>query len=186
MQVCKLCCFFFHCREHHHVDLDGVEHCYHRDIGIGKGKVQDGEILFTIFLCVAENLLLNGDSSILKLCDFGCARKMHARMQLTEYIATRWYRAPELHIGTSNYDFAVDVWAVGCIMAEMVDGKPLFPCKDDMDGVLMIHRAFGLPQHVCSSIVNELIQICTRHARKSVQVAPRCLLDVDAFFWNCI
>eukprot|EP00667_Euglena_gracilis_P005126 EG_transcript_5165 len=99
-----------------------------------------------------ENLLLNADFTVMKLCDFGCARKMHARMRLTEYVATRWYRAPELHLGTSVYDFAVDVWGVGCIMAEMIDGRPLFPCKDDLDGVAMVHRCLGLPAEMVELI----------------------------------
>eukprot|EP00668_Euglena_longa_P041432 GGOE01054539.1.p1 GENE.GGOE01054539.1~~GGOE01054539.1.p1 ORF type:complete len:618 (-),score=158.79 GGOE01054539.1:645-2447(-) len=99
-----------------------------------------------------ENLLLNADFTVMKLCDFGCARKMHTRMKLTEYVATRWYRAPELHLGTSGYDFAVDVWGVGCIMAEMVEGRPLFPCKDDLDGIGMIHRCLGLTEEMVELI----------------------------------
>lgn len=46
---------------------------------------------------------------------------------MTECIATRWYRAPELALGSSTYSFEVDMWSVGCIMAEMIIGKPLFP-----------------------------------------------------------
>lgn len=73
-----------------------------------------------------ENLLLNNDLK-LKLCDFGFTRVLHPNEEaLTDYVATRWYRPPELLVG-EDYGKPVDVWAAGCIMAEMVDGQPLFP-----------------------------------------------------------
>jgi len=63
-----------------------------------------------------ENLLVNSDST-LKLCDFGFARKITEGQRLTDYVATRWYRSPELLL-TDKYGKPSDIWAVGCIMGE--------------------------------------------------------------------
>ncbi|EAY11440.1 CMGC family protein kinase [Trichomonas vaginalis G3] len=82
-----------------------------------------------------SNLLINSDASI-KLCDFGLARSIDTDdnpTELTDYIATRWYRAPEILFGSSSYSFGVDMWAAGCILAELVSGRPLFPGSSAMD-----------------------------------------------------
>eukprot|EP00761_Pharyngomonas_kirbyi_P010205 gb/GECH01010223.1/.p1 GENE.gb/GECH01010223.1/~~gb/GECH01010223.1/.p1 ORF type:complete len:231 (+),score=35.81 gb/GECH01010223.1/:1-693(+) len=80
-----------------------------------------------------ENILIDKDRNV-KICDFGFARNASAKHRaLTDYVATRWYRAPELLLGSSNYDKQVDIWAMGCIMGEMVDGKPLFPGETELD-----------------------------------------------------
>jgi len=69
------------------------------------------------------------------LCDFGFARTIGTKNDgvLTDYVATRWYRAPELLISSTNYDKSVDLWAVACIMAELTDGDPLFPGDNEID-----------------------------------------------------
>lgn len=70
----------------------------------------------------------------LRLCDFGFARTMPAQSnQMTDYVATRWYRAPELLLGSSDYDTTVDMWAIACIMGELSDGQPLFPGDSEID-----------------------------------------------------
>ena len=74
-----------------------------------------------------ENLLINTKDATLKLCDFGFARSVGHSQELTDYVATRWYRAPELLLGSTMYTNSVDIWAIGCIMGELVDGQPLFP-----------------------------------------------------------
>lgn len=67
----------------------------------------------------------------MKLCDFGLVRSIakvdHQCPVLTEYVATRWYRAPEILLGANEYSKAVDMWSLGCILAEMILGKPIFP-----------------------------------------------------------
>lgn len=68
-----------------------------------------------------ENLLISS-SNCLKLCDFGFARTLGHYGHLTDYVATRWYRSPELLLGTGYYGKEVDIWAIGCIMGELVDG----------------------------------------------------------------
>lgn len=59
---------------------------------------------------------------MLKICDLGFARTCPKDGKMTDYVATRWYRPPELLIGLDNYDKSIDVWSVGCVMAEMIDG----------------------------------------------------------------
>ena len=79
-----------------------------------------------------SNILLNSECHA-KLCDFGLARSVaidddEGRQPiLTEYVATRWYRAPEILLGSNKYTKAVDMWSVGCIMGELVVGKAIFP-----------------------------------------------------------
>lgn len=68
-----------------------------------------------------ENILLTRDC-VVKLCDFGFARALVAGQQLTDYVATRWYRAPELLVGDTGYGQPVDIWAIGCVLAELIRG----------------------------------------------------------------
>ncbi|KAK4429698.1 Mitogen-activated protein kinaseD5 [Sesamum alatum] len=76
-----------------------------------------------------SNLLLNANCD-LKICDFGLARVTSETDFMTEYVVTRWYRAPELLLNSSDYTAAIDVWSVGCIFMELMDRKPLFPGRD--------------------------------------------------------
>jgi len=80
-----------------------------------------------------ENLLVNDDKS-LKICDFGFARLLpQSKGDLTDYVATRWYRAPELLVSCIEYGKPVDIWAIGCILGELTDGQPLFPGESEID-----------------------------------------------------
>ena len=90
-----------------------------------------------------ENILVDNNLN-LKLCDFGLARKAYkGQKNLTDYVATRWYRAPELLINGGNYDSAIDYWAIGCLMGELSDGNPLFPGEDEIDQILCIEKILG-------------------------------------------
>ncbi|CAI2385506.1 unnamed protein product [Moneuplotes crassus] len=91
-----------------------------------------------------ENLLIDGTQDILKLCDFGFARTMtnKNKNKLTDYVATRWYRSPELLLG-SSYGAPVDIWAIGCIMGEITDGDPLFPGDSEIDQLYQIQKIIG-------------------------------------------
>ena len=84
-----------------------------------------------------ENYLVSNEGSeiALKLADFGLCKdfKRNRGVTHTEYVATRWYRAPELVIRSQNYDQSVDVFALGCIMAELFLGRPLFPGSSETD-----------------------------------------------------
>ena len=90
-----------------------------------------------------ENLLVNPDHS-LKICDFGFARTVsHPGQQLTDYVATRWYRAPELLLDPQSMKKSVDIWAIGCIMGELIDGQPLFPGESEIDQLYIIQKVMG-------------------------------------------
>ncbi|KAG7461749.1 hypothetical protein MATL_G00194420 [Megalops atlanticus] len=96
-----------------------------------------------------ENILVS-QSGVVKLCDFGFARTMAAPGEVyTDYVATRWYRAPELLVGDTKYGKAVDIWAIGCLFVEMLTGEPLFPGDSDIDQLYHIMRCFGnlTPRH---------------------------------------
>eukprot|EP00771_Trimastix_marina_P001851 gnl/Trimastix_PCT/2956.p1 GENE.gnl/Trimastix_PCT/2956~~gnl/Trimastix_PCT/2956.p1 ORF type:complete len:432 (-),score=67.05 gnl/Trimastix_PCT/2956:994-2289(-) len=110
--------------------LQGIEFCHmrnviHRDIK-------------------PENLLIS-KYGVLKLCDFGFARMLstNADAKYTDYVATRWYRAPELLVGDPQYGPPVDIWALGCLFIEMISGQPLFPGDTDIDQLFHIIRCSG-------------------------------------------
>ena len=70
----------------------------------------------------------------LKMCDFGFAKELtQDSSKLTEYVSTRWYRAPELLISHPNYSFGVDIWAIGCIFVELVTGRALYMGNSDFE-----------------------------------------------------
>ncbi|XP_062301298.1 cyclin-dependent kinase-like 3 [Scomber scombrus] len=92
-----------------------------------------------------ENILIS-QGGVVKLCDFGFARIMASPAEggiYTDYVATRWYRAPELLVGDTKYGKPVDVWAVGCLLIEMLTGQPLFPGDSDLDQIYHVVRFFG-------------------------------------------
>ncbi|KAG1674487.1 hypothetical protein FOA52_003092 [Chlamydomonas sp. UWO 241] len=92
-----------------------------------------------------SNVLVN-DSGTVKLCDFGFARPMsptQAVAPYTTYVVTRWYRAPEVLVG-SDYGPSVDIWALGCIVAEMLLGKPLFPGRHNNDQLWLVLQVLGV------------------------------------------
>lgn len=93
-----------------------------------------------------SNLLLNSNCD-LKICDLGLARGVDEEdsHQLTEYVSTRWYRAPEVMLCWKNYDKAIDMWSVGCIMAEILSRKPLFPGRDYLHQLTVIIDILGTP-----------------------------------------
>nr|XP_019576196.1 PREDICTED: cyclin-dependent kinase-like 2 isoform X1 [Rhinolophus sinicus]XP_019576203.1 PREDICTED: cyclin-dependent kinase-like 2 isoform X1 [Rhinolophus sinicus]XP_019576211.1 PREDICTED: cyclin-dependent kinase-like 2 isoform X1 [Rhinolophus sinicus] len=96
-----------------------------------------------------ENILVS-QSGVVKLCDFGFARTLAAPGEVyTDYVATRWYRAPELLVGDVKYGKAVDVWAIGCLVTEMLMGEPLFPGDSDIDQLYHIMMCLGhlIPRH---------------------------------------
>lgn len=92
-----------------------------------------------------SNLLINSDC-LLKICDLGLARSKEAEdVGMTEYVVTRWYRAPELLLG-SAYGDGVDLWAAGCIFAEMLGRKPLFPGETYVHQLQLIMNVLGVPE----------------------------------------
>lgn len=96
-----------------------------------------------------ENILIT-KSRVVKLCDFGFARLLTGPGdEYTDYVATRWYRAPELVVGDAQYGPAVDVWAIGCVFGELLNGQPIWPGKSDVDQLYHIQKTLGdlIPRH---------------------------------------
>jgi cyclin-dependent kinase-like len=104
-----------------------------------------------------ENLLIDLKTQTLKLCDFGFARVLpQGGQEMTDYVATRWYRAPELLLGSTTYGFGVDMWAIGCIMGELSDGQPLFPGESEVDQLYIVQKILGpmIPDHLDMFMAN--------------------------------
>ncbi|ESO06520.1 hypothetical protein HELRODRAFT_64352 [Helobdella robusta] len=90
-----------------------------------------------------ENILMS-KSGIVKLCDFGFARTLnHPDTILTDYVATRWYRAPELLVGEVRYGRSVDIWSIGCVAGELLSGEPVFAGNSDLDQLFVIVKCLG-------------------------------------------
>ena len=107
-----------------------------------------------------SNLLLNSEC-FLKVADFGLARSVSTQEDpdtpspvLTEYVATRWYRAPEILLGSTCYTKGVDVWSVGCILAELLSGGPLFPGSSTMNQLDRVVRVTGRPSEEDIASIN--------------------------------
>lgn len=106
-----------------------------------------------------SNILVNKYCDI-KICDFGLARIQnidkngYQNCKLTEYVATRWYRAPEIMLLLSSYSTAIDIWAVGCILAELILATPLFPGRDYKHQLTLILQFLGTPDGANSDFID--------------------------------
>jgi len=117
-----------------------------------------------------SNLLLNANCD-LKVCDFGLARSANFDEEnnagfMTEYVATQWYRAPEIMLTFKEYTKAIDVWSVGCILAEMLSGRPLFPGRDYHHQLTLILDVLGTPT------MEDFYAIKSRRARDYIRSLP--------------
>ena len=92
-----------------------------------------------------QNLLLDPDSGILKLCDFGSAKHLVRGEPNVSYICSRYYRAPELIFGATDYTTYIDVWSAGCVFAELMLGQPIFPGDSGVDQLVEIIKVLGTP-----------------------------------------
>ncbi|KAK6872570.1 Extracellular signal-regulated kinase 1 [Candida tropicalis] len=134
-----------------------------------------------------SNILVN-EQCDLKICDFGLARldAKHYNLEtnpkismLTEYVATRWYRAPEIMLSASNYSTAIDLWSVGCILAELLTYKALFPGTDYINQLRLIFEVLGSPSD------EDLKIIKSERAQKFVKSLPyRVKIDLTDFVNN--
>ena len=96
-----------------------------------------------------SNILLNSECHV-KIADFGLARSVATKEEdappvLTEYVATRWYRAPEILLGSTKYTKSVDMWSVGCILGELIIGKSIFPGVSTLNQIERVLELTGKP-----------------------------------------
>ncbi|KAJ0244432.1 Shaggy-related protein kinase gamma [Hirschfeldia incana] len=92
-----------------------------------------------------QNLLVDPHTHQVKLCDFGSAKVLVKGEPNISYICSRYYRAPELIFGATEYSTAIDVWSAGCVLAELLLGKPLFPGESRVDQLVEIVKVLGTP-----------------------------------------
>ncbi|MGH0157122.1 UNVERIFIED_CONTAM: hypothetical protein FKN15_032958 [Acipenser sinensis] len=124
--------------------------CLFDDIGLERENCNVGPGFFHRDM-KPENLLCMGPE-LIKIGDFGLAREIRSRPPYTDYVSTRWYRAPEVLLRSSVYSSPVDMWAVGCIMAELYTLRPLFPGNSEVDEIFKICQVLGTVKKVCSEI----------------------------------
>lgn len=146
-----------------------------------------------------SNILLNQECHM-KLCDFGLARSLtHEALEqnytdpaLTEYVATRWYRAPEILLASPKYTKGVDMWSIGCILGEMLIGTPIFPgsstlnqlervlkhiptpSKQDVDSI-QSHYAHSVIERNCSGQKKSLEDLVPNVSKESFDLLRRLL-----------
>ncbi len=92
-----------------------------------------------------QNLLLDPETHVLKLCDFGSAKFLVKGEPNVSYICSRYYRAPELIFGSTSYTTSIDIWSEGCVAAELLLGHPLFPGDSGVDQLVEIIKVLGTP-----------------------------------------
>ncbi|XP_029415751.1 MAPK/MAK/MRK overlapping kinase isoform X10 [Nannospalax galili] len=100
-----------------------------------------------------ENILVKQD--VLKLGDFGSCRSVYSKQPYTEYISTRWYRAPECLLTDGFYTYKMDLWSAGCVFYEIASLQPLFPGVNELDQIAKIHDVIGTP---CQKTLNKFKQ----------------------------
>ena len=130
-----------------------------------------------------ENCFINPRKMELKLGDFGSSRDLSLDTPLTEYIATRWYRPPELLLSCGTYGPGIDIWAVGCILYEFLTGFPLFAGKTTIDQINRIHRILGTPPHsvlskMCPSSKLQTFEFVQYPPQKLSRLLPKVSPDV--------
>ncbi|XP_059660079.1 serine/threonine-protein kinase MHK isoform X2 [Cornus florida] len=104
-----------------------------------------------------ENLLVTND--IIKIADFGLAREVSSMPPFTDYVSTRWYRAPEVLLQSSSYTPAIDMWAVGAILAELFTLCPIFPGESETDQLYKICCVLGTPNWTTFPPVRNITQL---------------------------
>lgn len=114
-----------------------------------------------------SNILLN-ENCDLKICDFGLSRNLskEKKEDLTEYVVTRFYRAPEVMLSSHEYSKAVDVWSAGCSFAEILNGKVLFPGQNYIEQINLIINLRGTPDAATKALISN------EHALKYIEELP--------------
>jgi glycogen synthase kinase 3 beta len=92
-----------------------------------------------------QNILVDPDTHKLRICDFGSAKRLVKGEVNVAYICSRYYRAPELIFGATEYSTAIDIWSSGCVFAELILGEPIFPGDSSVDQLVKIVKILGTP-----------------------------------------
>lgn len=133
-----------------------------------------------------QNLLVNTTPQVLKLCDFGSAKRLVKGEPNVSYICSRYYRAPELIFGATEYGPAIDVWSAGCVVAEMFLGYPLFRGESAVDQLVEIIKVLGTPTRAQVNSMNpkyegwELPEVQARSWSSVLRGAPTEAIDFVA------
>lgn len=125
-----------------------------------------------------QNLLIDKEG-VLKIADLGLARTFTIPIrQYTHEVVTLWYRAPEVLLGGKLYSTALDMWSVGCIFAELINNRPLFPGDSEIDELFHIFRALGTPNNESWNGVSDFPNYQTTFPswkpRPSQELVPKC------------
>jgi len=117
-----------------------------------------------------QNLLICPKSHVLKLCDFGSAKRLVPSEPNVSYICSRYYRAPELIFGAVNYSYKVDLWSMGCVLAELIQGAPVFQGDNGVDQLVQIIKVLGTPTN------EQLLAMNPQYSAefKFPQIKPNC------------
>ena len=122
-----------------------------------------------------QNIMLNPKDYTLKLCDYGCAKKLVPGEANVAYICSRYYRPPELCLDSPEYNCQVDMWSMGCVIAELVLGKPIFRGKTPTDQMVEIIKLLGTP-------TKEEIKVMNPKAKLRIKMGETARVDWKAFF----
>ena len=130
-----------------------------------------------------QNILVNIQDHKLVLCDFGSAKVLKQGETSVAYICSRYYRAPELILGEDRYGVAIDVWSIGCVIAEMFLGEPIFCGKDSKDQLAKIMQVLGTPtpaevKNMCAKVNANLPSIRGIGLKKKLKNADPLLIDL--------
>ncbi|CDJ38884.1 CMGC kinase, GSK family TgPK3, putative [Eimeria tenella] len=138
-----------------------------------------------------QNLLVDYRTHVLKLCDFGSAKRLVPGEQSVAYICSRFYRAPELMLGANEYTTAIDIWSLGCVLGELLLGRPLFAGETSVDQLVKIIQILGTPTQGQMSAMNpnyDEFKFPDVEARDwhSVFAAHQCANDGDKSFEQAV
>jgi len=113
-----------------------------------------------------QNILIDTGNHRLVMCDFGSAKKIEKGEKSVAYICSRYYRAPELILGQDKYGPAIDTWSIGCVIAEMFLGEPVFPGQSSKDQMIKIMDLLGTPSQ------NEVTAMCKNARVRLPSIEP--------------
>uniref|UniRef100_A0A8C7LPN7 mitogen-activated protein kinase n=1 Tax=Oncorhynchus mykiss TaxID=8022 RepID=A0A8C7LPN7_ONCMY len=131
-------------------------------------KLTDDHVQFLIYQILRGLKVKHTHTHRQTILDFGLAR--HTDDEMTGYVATRWYRAPEIMLNWMHYNMTVDIWSVGCIMAELLTGRTLFPGTDHINQLQQIMRLTGTPP---ASLISRMPSHEARNYIKSLPQMPK-------------